>query len=414
MRDGLSAPKYIKLNIFETTMQRAISLQINKYPEILKTITQYNKIVNEHITKSFELKTNSKNKLHKALYRETRNKYPNFPSALIQCARDNAIEMLNGNKYKKQTQKRNDSSIRFDLRTAKVFLKSGQLQLTTIEGRKKYKLNIPNHFAKYFEWKVKAVTLGVNKKRLKLKVIVEGNLPKQAINQEVLGIDLGINNFAVLSNKTFIKPKHIRNIKRRYAYLRKGLQSLGTRSAKRKLKSLSGRERRFMRDFNHCLSKRIVSMNYGSFALEGLKGIRNGRKGKVFNRMRSNWAYFQFRQFLTYKAEDIGKSVVLIDPRYTSQRCSKCGFADKSNRNKGAFHCTTCSFHNSSDLNASINISQIGKILFEQAVVNHPIVTTNEGVSSLHSDTPEFSHKLHPLEGSSCHKRLSIAALWYS
>ncbi len=387
--------KYINSSIITPPMQRVIGLQIKKYPEILKTITQYNQIVNEHIAKSFELKTNSKSKLHKCLYKEIRIKYPDFPSALIQCARDNAVEMLKGNKYKIKTTKRLDSSIRFDLRTAKVFLKSEQLQLTTIKGRKKYKLNIPNYFTKYFDWKVKAVTLGVNKKVFNLKVIVEGEPPKQSNNKDILGIDLGIKNFAVLSNGAFIKPNKIRAIKRNYAYLRKRLQSLGTRSAKRKLKSLSGRERRFMRDFNHCLSKRIVSMNYGAFALEGLKGIRNGRKGRVFNRIRSNWAYFQFRQFFTYKTEDVGKSVVLVDPRYTSQRCNNCGFIDKSNRNKGVFHCVSCSFHSSSDLNASINISQIGKILFEQAVVNRPIVTMNEG-NSLHNEMPDISCKPHP------------------
>ncbi|MEK6828673.1 MAG: RNA-guided endonuclease TnpB family protein, partial [Nanoarchaeota archaeon] len=341
-------------------MQRTIGLQISKEPELLNTIQTYNQIVNEHITKSFELKTNSKNKLHKALYKEIRQKFPDFPSALIQCARDNAVEMLKGNKYKQHTKKRLDSSIRFDLRTAKVFLNSGQLQITTIEGRKKYNIKIPDYFAKYSDWKVKAVSLGNSKKMLKLKVIAEGEFPKQSINKDIIGIDLGIKNFVVLSNGTFIKPNKIRAIKRNYAYLRKRLQSLGTRSAKRKLKSLSGRERRFQRDYNHCLSKRIVNMDYGAFALERLKGIRNGRKGKVFNRMRSNWAYLQFRQFLSYKAENIGKSVILVDPRYTSQRCSKCEFTYKSNRNKGIFHCLTSGFHSSADINASLNISQIG------------------------------------------------------
>jgi IS605 OrfB family transposase len=365
-------------------MQRTIGLQISKAPELLNTIQIYNQIVNNHISKSFELKTNSKSKLHKSLYKEIRIKYPKFPSALIQCARDNAVEMLKSNKYKQHTQKRLDSSIRFDLRTAKVFLNSSQLQLTTIEGRKKYNLKIPDYFVKYSDWKVKAITLGNTKKMLKLKVIVEGELLKQSNNKNILGIDLGIKNFAVLSDGTFIKPNKIRAVKRNYAFLRKRLQSLGTRSAKRKLSSLSGRERRFQRDFNHCLSKRIVSMNYGVFALEGLKGIRNERKGKIFNRMRSNWAYFQFRQFLTYKAENIGKRIVLVDPRYTSQRCSKCNFIDKSNRNKGSFHCVSCDFHSSADINASINISQIGKILFEQAVVNQPIATINED-NSLHN-----------------------------
>ncbi len=58
-------------------------------------------------------------------------------------------------------------------------------------------------------------------------------------------------------------------------------------------------------------------MDYGVFALEELRGIRDKRKGRVFNRVRSNLAYFQFRQFLTYKAENIGKQVILVDPIFS-------------------------------------------------------------------------------------------------
>ncbi len=358
-------------------MQRAIGLQISKHPELLETVKQYNQIVNEHIGKCFELKTNSKNKLHKTLYQIMRKKYPNFPSPLIQCARDNAVEMLKGNKYKANTQKRLEGSIRFDLRTCKVFLESGQLQLTTVDGRKKYGVKVSEYFSKYFNWKVKGVTLGVDRKFLKIKVVVEGEKPKQS-GEKVLGIDLGIKNFAVLSNGTFVKPHKIRAVKRRYAYLRSMLQSKGTRSAKRHLKLLAGRERRFMTDFNHVLSKKVAELHYGTFALEELKGIRNGNKGKMFNRMRSNWAYFQLRQLLTYKAEERGKAVLLVDPRYTSQKCSNCGFVDKSNRKRGTFCCQSCGFYCSADLNASINISHAGAILCGQAAVNQPIVTANE------------------------------------
>jgi len=136
-------------------MQRVISLNFPITNEVLETIKQYNAISNLHIKKCFELKTNSKNKLHKALYREIREQYPNFPSALIQCARDNAVEMLKGNRYKQKTIKGLFSSIRFDLRTSKVFLESGQIQLTTVEGRKKYSVKVPEYFHKYFSWKVK-------------------------------------------------------------------------------------------------------------------------------------------------------------------------------------------------------------------------------------------------------------------
>ncbi len=360
-------------------VQRTIKLNMPMNEEIIETIEQYNTISNLHIQKCFELRTNSKKKLHNALYRQVRNDFPNFPSALIQCARDNATEMLKGNRYRKKTLKKPLSTIHFDLRTSKVFLGSGEVQLTLVGGRRKFRVAVPNYFQKYINWKVKVVQVGINRKHYKVHVVVENGEIAPSKNRKVLGIDLGLKNFAVCSDGTIIKASKIRGIKRKYAHLRRCLQQKGTRSAKRKLKKISGRERRFMADFNHCLSKKIVNKDSGVFALEELKNIRKGRKGKRFNRMRSNWAYFQFRQFLSYKAEALGKEIILVDPRFTSQRCSKCGFIASSNRNKGFFHCKSCGFSENADLNASVNISQLGQALVEQAVVNQPNVAIDEG-----------------------------------
>ncbi len=359
-------------------MQRVISLNIPITNEIVETVKQYNTISNLHIEKCFELKTNSKNKLHKALYKEIRKQLPNFPSALIQCARDNAIEMLKGNKYNKKTVKNLFSSIRFDLRTSKVFLESGEIQLTTVDGRRKYYVKVPVYFNKYLSWKVKGVFVGIHEDTCRIRIIVENEIVERSSNNEVLGIDLGINNFVVCSDYTIVKANKIKGIKRRYAYMRQKLQAIGTRSAKRKLKELSGRERRFMVDYNHCLSKQIVEKPFGFFVMEELKNIRKGRKGRKLNRMRSDWTYYQFRQFLIYKAEDMGKKTILIDPRFTSLRCSRCGFIDKANRNKGFFHCKSCGFSHNADINASFNIFQLGKASLDRLPVNQPMVATNE------------------------------------
>ncbi|MCE7733967.1 MAG: transposase, partial [Candidatus Heimdallarchaeota archaeon] len=48
--------------------------------------------------------------------------------------------------------------------------------------------------------------------------------------------------------------------------------------------------------------------------------------------------------------------VVYINPAYTSQRCSDCGFISKKNRNRANFACISCGFNLNSDLNASRNI----------------------------------------------------------
>ncbi|MBS3170785.1 transposase [Candidatus Woesearchaeota archaeon] len=360
-------------------MQRTIGLELPKYKELCDLIYSYNSIANEHICEALCNNTISKSRLHQLLYSRIRKDQPNFPSALIQCARDNAVEMLKGNQFNTFTRKRIDSSIRFDLRTCKVFLLSGELQLTTLEGRKKYTIKIPNYFQKYFSWKVKAVTLGIEKKYLKLKVIIEGENPKQCIYHEVLGIDLGLKEFAVLSDGHFAPSTQINRMKRKYAHNRKILQSKGTRSAKKKLKYLSGRERRFMLGYNHLLTKKIASLPYGAFALEDLKGIRNGKKGRVFNRKRNSWAYFQFRKMLEYKAQNKGKQVILVDPKYTSQECNFCGYIDKENRKEITFHCKECGFQCHADLNASKNISLRGyKIFYRQAVVNQPYISNYE------------------------------------
>ena len=103
---------------------------------------------------------------------------------------------------------------------------------------------------------------------------------------------------------TFYSSKNINNRRARYAYLRKELQSKGTRSAKRKLKRLSGRERRFVTDVNHCISKQIVNAEYTVFALEDLSKIRvQKRRGKEFDRKLNNWSFYLLEQFLGYKAE---------------------------------------------------------------------------------------------------------------
>jgi putative transposase len=361
-------------------MLRTISLSLPIHKSLRETIEVYNLICNLHIQKALDLNTLSKTKLHKSLYRDVRLLHPSFPSALIQCARDQAIEMLRGNKKRRSTTKKPFSSIRFDLRTCKVLLKSGKLSITTLRGRKQFSLNVPHYFHKYFDWKVKGATLGIKNKKLVFKVNVEGDNSMIQLNHEVLGIDLGLKNVVFLSNGKFVRSKNIRKVKRRYAHLRKRLQSQGTRSARRKLKKLSGRERRFTRDVNHQLSKYIAELDYGYFALENLKGIRKKRKGKKFNRMLGNWSFYELRTLLEYKAESLGKEIILVDPRYTSQQCNYCGFTSKKNRTKSLFKCQMCSVFIPADLNASRNISERGfSFLFEQAAVNQPIVTVNEG-----------------------------------
>ncbi len=126
------------------------------------------------------------------------------------------------------------------------------------------------------------------------------------------------------------------------------LQQVGSRSAKRKLKKLAGKEQRFARDTNHRISKQLVikaQRTKRALALEDLRGLR--ARVRVRRRQRTglhSWAFGQLRQMVSYKAQPAGIPVVLVDPAYTSQTCPVCGPISKSNRkSQSEFLCVACS-----------------------------------------------------------------------
>ena len=167
-------------------------------------------------------------------------------------------------------------------------------------------------------------------------------------------------------------------MKGKYQFLKRKLQHVGTRSAHRKLQRVSGRERRFVLNTNHCMSKEIVNKSFDVFALEKLGISKKKKNGKRFNRMLGGWSYAELQLFIQYKAETKGKCMVLVNPKYTSQRCSKCGFVHKQNRHGLGFRCGNCGFTLNADLNASRNIGVLGKSEYLRLFVNEPNVASNE------------------------------------
>jgi putative transposase len=185
-----------------------------------------------------------------------------------------------------------------------------------------------------------------------------------------LGVDLGIKNIAVDSDGNIHSAKHLLNVRHRHRRLRKKLQKKGTKAAKRLLKHLSGKEQRFARDVNHCISKQLVNIAKGTrrgIALENLEGIRD--RVNVPRKRRNelhNWSFHQLRSFVGYKARQLGVPVVYVDPRNTSRTCIACGCVDKRNRPAQAtFSCISCGFVAHADYVAAINIGRRG-------AVNHP------------------------------------------
>ena len=195
----------------------------------------------------------------------------------------------------------------------------------------------------------------------------------------VLGVDLGIANIAVDSDDTFHSGSQVKSVRYRHRRLRTKLQKKGTKAAKRLLKHLSGKEKRFANDVNHCISKQLVKTAQGTnraIALEDLGGIRDrvtvsGRQRTVLH----SWSFHDLQQKIGYKAKRRGVLVIFVDPRNTSRTCPQCGCIDKHNRrSQSSFACIGCGFAAHADLVAAGNIASRG-------AVNHPNVASRPEMS---------------------------------
>ncbi|MBC7813676.1 MAG: IS200/IS605 family element transposase accessory protein TnpB [Burkholderiales bacterium] len=194
---------------------------------------------------------------------------------------------------------------------------------------------------------------------------------------EFLGIDMGIANIAVDSDTTFHQGKGIKHVRYRHRALREKLQAKHTDSARRKLKRLSGQERRYATNVNHVIAKQIVKTAQDTgrgIALENLKGIRKrvtARRGQ--RTVLHSWSFGQLRSFMEYKAKRVGVCCKAVDPRNTSRTCPNpdCRHVDKANRKtQDQFLCIRCGRAGHADYFAALEIRR-------RAEVNPPNVGTS-------------------------------------
>jgi putative transposase len=177
-----------------------------------------------------------------------------------------------------------------------------------------------------------------------------------------LGIDLGVTNIATDSDGEAHSGKAIKNVRYRQRRLRNKLQRLGTLGSRRRLRKLSGQERRFAKHVNHCLAKRIVAKaerTKRAIVLEELRHIRTRVRARRSQRATlHSWAFAQLRAFISYKARLRGVPVYFVDPRNTSRTCPGCGDCAKENRKtQASFVCTSCGFAGPADVIAAGNIA---------------------------------------------------------
>jgi putative transposase len=327
---------------------------------------------NEHITNT--------NTAHHRVYGETRSRF-GLGAQLAVCARAKAVEAISATRMKKSEncpQFGPRGSIRYDARTYRL-MSLDRVSLNTLQGRVICKMLLGKRQHDMLvdqTWKIGGADLVWRRSTYYLNVTQSKEAPLIAETNDTLGVDLGIVNLATDSEGETFSGKEVKAVRERYHKRRQTLQKVGTRSAKRRLKKMSGREKCFQKDTNHRIAKSLVQKavrTRKAIALEDLTGIRERVTVRRTNRYeRHSWAFYQLRTFIGYKAAWVGIEVKLIDPRNTSRTCSMCGHCEKANRqSQASFLCKQCGFCSHADINAAINISR--------AAVKQPMVATHTG-----------------------------------
>ena len=350
------------------TLRLPLVLSDEQFSVLAPVFDLYNQVWGKVVSWCNRNKTVNRTRLQKELYHQLRGTYPELPSQYVSILlREGAgaVKSWNSNNPKRRwglKAVRRKKTLSLD---ARLFSVRGRL-LTVSTRVKTPRLRLllpetPTWFTeRYPEGKLNAAQLGVTRSgKAYINLIYRVPQPTQphTSSGETLGVDRGLYKIAVTSRGGEYTSNQVRAARRKYQHNRATLQQKGTRSAKRRLKAMSGREKRFMSDINHCVSKHLVhTPNIGRIVLENLTGIRRNRCNKTTRKWLGQWAFHQLEHNIIYKAHQQGIEVVLVDPAYTSQRCSACGYTAKNNRRKGTFACRQCGFISNADVNAAINI----------------------------------------------------------
>ena len=226
-----------------------------------------------------------------------------------------------------------------------------------------------------FEFDIKSCTISkTSTGKYFISILVDDgielpNKPK-VTDETTIGIDLGIKDFATLSNGTKIdNPKHLKNklkaLKRSQRNLsRKKKGSANRQKAKVKLAKIHEQVANSRRDYQHKVSTSLVRDNQtNTFVMEDLS-IRSMLKSnkKKLNQLISDASWYQFITMMKYKCDWYGKNFIQIG-RYepSSKMCNKCGELNKELKlSDRVWTCSKCDITHDRDLNAAKNIKKIG------------------------------------------------------
>ena len=350
------------------TLQTQLLPDGDQAKKLSATMRAFNAAADWLAGEAFRLKTDNKVELQQLYYRQLRDDFGISAQMAIRCiaqvceaySRDKSIRP----RFRKY------ASVPYDQRLMS-FKGADRVSLLTLEGRTIVPVVMGKHQSERFNGKHGQCDLHRRKDgRWFLLVSVEAPDVAPTAWTDFIGVDFGVVNLAVDSDGQMHQGDDVERTRQHYVKVKRSLQRKATRqkrdgkrplNPKRKLKALSGRERRFKANTNHTIAKKIVAKATDTgrgIAIENLEGIRNRTRFRQKQRDRmSKWAFAELRGYIEYKATLSGVKAQPVDPSDTSRRCPECNHVSKKNRiRRDMFLCDECGYFDHAGIVGAKNI----------------------------------------------------------
>ena len=281
-----------------------------------------------------------------------------FSARMQQNLGKQALQIVKSQRKRKKKHKPifNSNTIEFDPRFID-FQKGNHfdlfIRLTSIGNKISLKLPVNQH--RHFNifnsnnWNLKK-SIRLRKVGEKYFIDCYFNKEKSELKTEgrLKSIDVGYKKLIVSSDKEFIGDNKI------YEKIAKKKQ--GSKAFKR---ALIERD-----EIINTSCKQLDLSDVKKLVVEDLKNVKRSTKGKIhkkFTNKLQRWSYPKVLNKLSMICDESGIKMIKVNPAFTSQTCSSCGFVDKNSRKGEDFKCTKCKYSEDADYNASLNILHIGE-----------------------------------------------------
>ena len=262
-------------------------------------------------------------------------------------------------KYK--SKKTNRFSYTTNNQNGTIYIEDGYIKLPKLKSKIKIVLH------RQFKGLIKSATISKTpSNQYYISILVDTENKQLPKNDNEIGIDLGLKEFAICSNgDRFDNPKNLRKSEKKLVKLQKDLSrkqkgSNNRNKARLKVAKLHQKIANQRKDFLHKLSTKIISENQ-VIVLEDLR-VKNMLQNHKLSKAISEVSWSEFRKMIEYKASWNNREIIIAPSNYaSSQLCSKFGYKNKEVKNLGLrkWTCPQCGTKHDRDINASINLLKL-------------------------------------------------------